>query len=75
MTCFSPLGMESGHIPDQSIVASSRGSQYRGPERGRLNLQLTGNRESRIILFSLILINVCYFKPFYSLLSTGSKIL
>ena len=50
MTCLSPLGMESGHIPDQSIVASSRGSQYRGPEKGRLNLQLTGNRESIIIL-------------------------
>ena len=43
VTCFSPLGMESGHIPDISIIASSRYTEYRGPERGRLNLQRNGN--------------------------------
>lgn len=42
MKCFSPLGMESGRIPDQAIVASSRDNQYRGPERGRLNLKQNG---------------------------------
>ena len=46
MKCFSPLGMESGRIPDLAIVASSRDSQYRGPERGRLNLKQNGNEMS-----------------------------
>ena len=35
--------MENGHIPDLSIVASSRYNQFSGPERGRFNLQQNGN--------------------------------
>ncbi|KAL9959225.1 hypothetical protein ACROYT_G036322 [Oculina patagonica] len=41
-TCSSPLGMESGQIPDLAIVASSRLDQYKGPERSRLNLTNDG---------------------------------
>jgi len=37
--CALPLGMEDERIPDSAIVASSRHSEYYGPERGRLNNQ------------------------------------
>ena len=37
--------MESGQIPDLSIVASSRYTAFNGPERGRLNLPQNGNAE------------------------------
>lgn len=46
MKCSSPLGMESGRIPDLSIVASSRLDQYRGPERSRLNMTKNGNEDA-----------------------------
>jgi len=46
MKCFSPLGMESGRIPDRSIVASSRFTEFSGPERGRLNLKQNGKEQS-----------------------------
>ena len=42
--------MENGRIPDLSIVASSRYTQYNGPERGRLNLQQNGNSGSTVQL-------------------------
>ena len=43
VTCSSALGMESGHIQDVSIMASSRFDQNRGPERSRFNLTQNGN--------------------------------
>ncbi|XP_068680517.1 uncharacterized protein, partial [Montipora foliosa] len=43
IVCASPLGMESGKIPDSALVASSRYSQYWGPERARLYLQNEGS--------------------------------
>ena len=41
--CNTPLGMESGQIPDSALAASSRFNQFRGPERGRLFMQNKGN--------------------------------
>ena len=38
-TCRHPLGMESGHIPNSAITASSKLSIVYGPENARLHYQ------------------------------------
>ena len=36
-SCFLPLGMESGHLPDSSLSASTSASSNHIPQFGRLN--------------------------------------
>ena len=43
--CLAPVGMESGAISDNQISASSQQGDNYGPQRGRLNMKISGVKQ------------------------------
>ena len=43
--CIEPVGMESGSISDTQISASSQQDDNHAPQRGRLNMKISGMKQ------------------------------